>query len=46
MGLFDTILIQPIFNILVFIYGVIPGHDFGVALILFRYVDANRAQFP
>lgn len=35
MGLFDTILIQPIFNILVFIYGVIPGHDFGVALILF-----------
>lgn len=35
MSLFDTILIQPIFNILVFIYGIIPGHDFGVALILF-----------
>jgi len=35
MSLFDLILIQPIFNILVFIYGVIPGHDFGVALILF-----------
>lgn len=35
MSLFDVILVQPIFNILVFIYGVIPGHDFGVALILF-----------
>lgn len=35
MGLFDIILVQPIFNILVFIYGIIPGHDFGIALILF-----------
>lgn len=35
MSLFDTILIQPIFNILVFIYGIIPGHDFGISLILF-----------
>jgi YidC/Oxa1 family membrane protein insertase len=35
MNFFDLILIQPIFNVLVFIYGVIPGHDFGIALILF-----------
>lgn len=35
MNLFDIILVQPIFNILLFIYGIIPGHDFGVALILF-----------
>lgn len=35
MNLFDLILVQPIFNVLVFIYGVIPGHDFGIALILF-----------
>jgi YidC/Oxa1 family membrane protein insertase len=35
MSLFDTILVQPIFNILMFIYGIIPGHDFGLALILF-----------
>ncbi len=35
MSLFDTILVQPIFNILVFIYGIIPGHDFGLSLILF-----------
>lgn len=35
MSFFDLILVQPIFNILVFIYGIIPGHDFGIALILF-----------
>ncbi len=35
MSFFDVILVQPIFNILVFIYGIIPGHDFGLALILF-----------
>lgn len=35
MSLFDTILVQPIFNILVFIYGIIPGHDFGISLIVF-----------
>lgn len=35
MNVFDTLLVQPIFNVLVFIYGVVPGHDFGVALILF-----------
>ncbi|SRR6266702_667508 len=35
MNLFDIILVQPIFNILVFIYGIIPGHDFGLSLILF-----------
>ncbi len=35
MSLFDVILVQPIFNVLLFIYGIIPGHDFGVALIIF-----------
>lgn len=35
MNLFDLILVQPIFNILIFIYGIIPGQDFGVALIIF-----------
>ena len=35
MSLFDVILVQPIFNVLVLIYGIIPGHDFGLALILF-----------
>lgn len=36
--MFDTILVRPIFNILTFIYAVIPGHDFGLALILFTVV--------
>ena len=38
MSLFDIILVQPIFNVLLFIYGLIPGHDFGIALILFTIV--------
>lgn len=33
--MFDTLIVQPIFNILVFIYAIIPGHNFGLALILF-----------
>jgi YidC/Oxa1 family membrane protein insertase len=35
MNFFDVILIQPIFNVLVTFYSLVPGHDFGVALILF-----------
>ncbi|HEU5188003.1 MAG TPA: YidC/Oxa1 family membrane protein insertase [Candidatus Saccharimonadales bacterium] len=35
MSLFDIILVQPIFNVLVLIYGIVPGHDFGLSLILF-----------
>lgn len=35
MTLFDIILVQPIFNVLVLIYGIVPGHDFGLSLILF-----------
>ena len=31
---FNTILYQPLFNALVLIYDFIPGHDFGVAIIL------------
>ncbi len=31
---FNTILIAPLVNALFFIYGIIPGHDFGVAIIL------------
>ncbi len=36
--MFDTLLVRPIFNILTFIYAVIPGHDFGLALIIFTVV--------
>lgn len=35
MNLFDLIVIQPIFNLLIGLYSLIPGGDFGVALIIF-----------
>ena len=35
MSLFDTLIVQPIFNLLIAIYGIIPGGDFGIALIIF-----------
>ncbi|MBI5369652.1 membrane protein insertase YidC [Candidatus Uhrbacteria bacterium] len=34
MGWFHTLLIVPIFNLLVFFYDIIPGKDMGVAIIL------------
>jgi len=33
--MFTTIIVQPIFNLLVLIYALIPGHNFGLAIILF-----------
>jgi YidC/Oxa1 family membrane protein insertase len=38
MSLFDTIIVQPIFNLLVAIYGLIPGGDFGISLIIFTVI--------
>ncbi len=33
--MFETIIVKPIFNALMFIYSLVPGGDFGVAIILF-----------
>lgn len=33
-ALFHSFIYQPIYNILVFFYNGVPGHDFGVAIIL------------
>lgn len=33
--MFDTLLVRPVFNLLELIYAVIPGHDLGMAIILF-----------
>ncbi len=33
--MFTDFIVQPIFNLLVFIYAIIPGHNFGLAIILF-----------
>jgi len=36
--LFNDLLYRPLFNLLVWIYNVIPGHDFGVAIILLTII--------
>lgn len=38
MSLFDLIIVQPIFNLLVLIYNLIPGHNFGLAVIVFTII--------
>lgn len=37
-NLFHTVLIQPMFNLLVFLYDVIPGSDMGFAIILLTVI--------
>ncbi len=34
-NIFTTVIVQPIFNLLVFIYAILPGHNFGLAIIIF-----------
>jgi YidC/Oxa1 family membrane protein insertase len=36
--MFTTIIVQPLFNLLVFIYALLPGHNFGLALIIFTVI--------
>src|SRR5438270_8629801 len=36
--MFTTIIVKPIFNLLVLIYALLPGHNFGLALIIFTVV--------
>ena len=38
MNIFELIVVQPIFNLLLFIYSVIPGADFGIAIIIFTII--------
>lgn len=33
--MFTTLIVRPIFNLLVLVYGLLPGHNFGLALIIF-----------
>lgn len=33
--MFQTLIVQPIYNILVAVYGLLPGHDLGISLIIF-----------
>lgn len=36
--MFTTLIVQPIFNLLSLIYAIIPGHNFGLAIVLFTIV--------
>lgn len=36
--MFNTLIVQPIFNLLVLIYALLPGHNFGLAIIIFTIV--------
>jgi YidC/Oxa1 family membrane protein insertase len=38
VNIFELIVVQPIFNLLLFIYSVIPGADFGIAIIIFTII--------
>ncbi len=35
MNIFEVLIVQPLFNLLMGLYAVIPGGDFGVSIILF-----------
>ncbi len=36
--LFNTILYQPLFNALILLYAFLPGHDFGIAIIVLTLI--------
>lgn len=36
--MFQTIFYQPLLNLLVFLYNIIPGHDFGIAVIIMTVI--------
>lgn len=38
VNIFHSFLYQPLFNLLVLLYNYIPGHDFGIAIILLTLV--------
>lgn len=45
VNIFELFIVQPLFNLLMLIYSVIPGADFGVAIIVFT-VLLRLAMYP
>ena len=45
MNIFDILIVQPIFNLLIGLYSIIPGGDFGVSVILFTIL-VRFALYP
>lgn len=38
MNIFELVVVQPIFNLLMGLYAIVPGRDFGVAIIIFTII--------
>jgi YidC/Oxa1 family membrane protein insertase len=45
VNIFDILIVQPIFNLLIGLYSIIPGGDFGISLIIFTII-VRFALFP
>lgn len=45
MNIFDLFVVQPIFNLLIGLYSIIPGGDFGISIIIFT-VLVRFALYP
>lgn len=45
MNIFEVLVIQPIFNLLIGLYSIVPGGDFGVSLIIFTIL-VRFALYP
>lgn len=45
MNIFDLLIVQPIFNLLIVLYSIVPWSDFGVAIILFTII-VRFALYP
>jgi YidC/Oxa1 family membrane protein insertase len=45
VNIFDILIVQPIFNLLIGLYSIIPGGDFGVSLIIFTVI-VRFALYP
>jgi len=45
LNFFQTFFYQPILNLLIFLYNIIPGHDLGIAIILLTVI-IKLALFP
>lgn len=44
-SLFTTVIVQPIFNLLTVIYALLPGHNYGSAIIIFT-IAVRFAMYP
>jgi len=45
MNIFELFIVQPIFNLLLFIYSIVPYADFGIAIIIFTII-VRFAMWP